>query len=108
MVDPSLGGRIDYREVVENIDLESLFEGTRFDNEEDGVVASIGAELGEIIGRLLGAAAGFLFGAVLLAAKGDGDGETGEEDVAGEEGDAASDSEGDTPTDGAENQEAEA
>lgn len=83
MVDPTLGGRIDYREVYQNLDFESLFEGTRFEGDGDGPLAFVGGELGENLGRILGAIAGYLLGAIVLGSSilGGGDDETAADDA---------------------------
>lgn len=99
MVDPTLGGRIDYHEVYENVDFESLFEGTQFEGGEDGVLALVGGEIGENLGRILGAIVGYVVGMVVLGTSllgGDA------EEASGESGD------GQTDESGSESQEAEA
>lgn len=82
MVDPTLGGRIDYHEVYSNVDFESLFEGTRFEGDENGVLAVVGGELGENLGRILGAIVGYVVGMVVLGTSilggGDADEATGD------------------------------
>lgn len=79
MVDPTLGGRIDYQEVFENVDLESPFEGTRFEGDGNGVLGFVGGELGENLGRVLGALAGYVVGAVLIGSSILGGGEGADE-----------------------------
>lgn len=92
MVDPTLGGRIDYHEVYENVDFESMFEGTRFEGDEDGVMAAVFGELGENLGRVLGAIVGYIVGVVVLGSSllggGDADGEAEDADGAAGENDA--------------------
>lgn len=86
MVDPTLGGRIDYREVASNVDFDSLFEGTRFEG-EDGVLAYFGGELGERLGRVLGAVVGFLLGVAVFGSTIGGDGDEEGTDDASEDAD---------------------
>lgn len=92
MVDPTLGGRIDYHEVYENVDFESLFEGTQFEGGEDGVLSVVGGEIGENLGRILGAIVGYVVGMVVLGTSLFGGGDA--EEAAGESGDGQTDGTG--------------
>lgn len=104
MVDPTLRGRIDYREVVRNVDFESIFEGTRFEG-DDGVLAYVGGELGERLGRILGAVVGYLLGVVVFRSTIGGDGGDGDTDA---DGGATDDASGDADENEGETQEADA
>lgn len=106
MVDPTLGGRIDYREALANVDFESLFEGTRFEGDEDGVAATVGGELGEALGRVLGAAVGYIVGAVFIGSSVFGDG--GDESAEDESEDIARGNDGDGEAKGGEDETEEA
>jgi|GEM_PF-298915 hypothetical protein len=54
-------GRLDYGRLVSDIDFDSAFEGTRFEqytSREEGVGSILGGWLGAIIGRFVGMALG--------------------------------------------------
>lgn len=71
--DQSLADRIDYVELLREIDFGDAFEGTALgdllDNESadgDGVGETIGARVGELLGGLVGGALGRTVGTSLL------------------------------------------
>ena len=91
MVDPTLGGRIDYREVADNVDVESLVDGTRYAGDDEGVAAAVAGEFGAILGRALGGLVGYVLGLTLIDGVGSSDSEAGDSDSEASDGDQETD-----------------